>query len=164
MSVQSKLVGIIKAANAGYYATYDESSMVNIWADLLPYQAGSPYAATRPDLEHIIANLPDPLNGFAYVEEFTRGSYGMSGKFWHGKTTKAQIWFCKFTQLHESADVRGQLREEIEAEVVLPFVAAFNASGLFKPIDNWQWYTPPARFDANEVSIMLEADVVEIKC
>lgn len=159
MIVQDKIIEIINKANAGYYATYEESSMMNVIADYFKYQSDSSFFIER---DNII--LPDPFLGFAYIEEFTKGSYGLQNSFWNGKTTQIQIWFCKFTQLHENAIERGKLRAQIEKEVVLPFIDEFNLEKIFRPVEIWNWYTPPPRFDANEVSIMLEANVIEINC
>ncbi len=157
--IQDKVIEIIKKANAGYYATYEESSMMNVIADNLKYQSNSILYEER---DNVI--LPNPFLGFAYIEEFTRGSYGGQSAYWNGKTTQLQIWFCKFTQIHENAIERGKRREEIESEIVLPFIEAFKLEKHFKPLSVWNWYTPPPRFDSNEVSIMLEANVTEVNC
>ena len=54
--------------------------------------------------------------------------------------------------------------ETIKSEVVKPFMNAYNASGKFDVVDTFKFYTPLPRFDANEVSIMLQFDCKQNMC
>ncbi|MDR0682026.1 MAG: hypothetical protein LBG15_09305 [Dysgonamonadaceae bacterium] len=136
----SRLEEIIKRANPAYTVEYEELSMMNVSADEIKY--------TQP---------------FAYIEEFTRGEYGKQ-RFYNQKTVEAQIWFCRFCQFQSTAREREAIREQIEAEIVLPFMEEYKKeAGLFQP-ETWKFFTPPPRFDANETSIMLQFDFKELKC
>lgn len=95
---------------------------------------------------------------FAYIEEFVQGSYS-KGKFVKQKITQVQIYFCRFSdKMHSSAADRELIRTQIETEIVYPFMDSYNDGGLFDRVDNFKFYTPLPRFDANEISIMLQFD------
>lgn len=136
----SEIQDIINGTGAGYDVTYEESSMMNLKADEKNSNAR-----------------------FAYIEEFTQGNYTRD-KFVPQKTTQVQIYFCRFGEFHSSAMDRETLRSQIESEVVLPFMQKYNDSHLFDRIDNWKFFTPMPRFDANEVSIMLQFDCKQNRC
>jgi len=135
-----KLKSIIQSANTDYLVEFEESSMMNIKVD--EYPAGAK---------------------FAYIEEYRQGKY-FKESYVNKKATTFQIYFCKFTEFQNNADDREQLRNEIESEIVLPFMEKYNKSGLFEKVDVFQFYTPLPRFDANEVSIMLQFEAKETKC
>lgn len=134
------LKNIIKAANPAYKVEFEESSMMNIKAD--GYKRG---------------------DKFAYIEEYRQGRY-MKESFVNKKSTVVQIYFCQFTKLQNDADKREEVRMQIESEMVLPFMETFNKSGKFEKVDIWQFFTPLPRFDANEVSIMLQFDLKQTIC
>ena len=100
---------------------------------------------------------------FAYIEEFVQGSYTRE-KFVFQKITQVQIYFCRFAEFQNSAMDRENLRNQIETEMVLPFMRRYNDSGIFDRVDNFKFYTPLPRFDANEVSIMLQFDCKQNIC
>ena len=100
---------------------------------------------------------------FAYIEEFVQGSYTRE-KFVFQKITQVQIYFCRFAEFQNSAMDRENLRNQIESEIVRPFMNAYNDSGIFDRVDNFKFYTPLPRFDANEVSIMLQFDCKQNMC
>ena len=100
---------------------------------------------------------------FAYIEEFVQGSYTRP-KFVFQKITQVQIYFCRFAEFQNSAMDRENLRNQIESEIVRPFMNAYNDSGIFDRVDNFKFYTPLPRFDANEVSIMLQFDCKQNIC
>lgn len=136
-----KLLNILRQSNSEYFCTYEEKSMMNIKVDEISRD-----------------------KSYAYIEEFRQGRYSKGGRFWKNKTTRVQIWFCKATDFQNEAIQREQLRKQIEQEIVLPFMENYNKEQSFKPIDDWEWFTPPSRFDENEVSIMLQFIVEEINC
>jgi hypothetical protein len=140
MIMLSKLEEIIRRANPSYHIEYEELSMINVKADKIAY--------AQP---------------FAYIEEFRQGEYGEGG-YWKHKTTRVEIWFCRFCQLENDARVRESIRDTIEGEMVLPFIGEYKReSGLRQP-KTWKWYTPIPRFDANEASIMLQFDHEVLIC
>jgi hypothetical protein len=66
--------------------------------------------------------------------------------------------------MHNTAIQRNAIRDQIESEVVLPFMDKYNASGIFQKVETFRFLTPLPRFDANEVSIMLEFDCKTTMC
>ena len=136
----SRLEEIIKRANPSCHIEYEELAMMNVKADEILY--------TQP---------------FVYIEEFRQGEYGKTG-FWKSKTARVELWFCKFCQMQNDAREREAIRGAIESEIVLPFITEYKKeTSLWQP-ETWKWFTPPPRFDANEVSIMLQFDFKELKC
>lgn len=158
MALLDTIKGIIQTANAKakaaaeekdpevifptYIVEYEESKMMNVKAD--QYKAG---------------------DSFVYIEEFISGRY-IKEKFFKTKTMKMQIYFCKFTKMHVDAITREQLRNTIEAELVEPFMQEFEDSNSFidAKLTNWNTYYPFPRFDANEVSVMLEFECKVRRC
>lgn len=156
MALLDTIKGVISTANAKakaaaeainpevnfptYIVEYEESKMMNVKAD--NYKAG---------------------DSFVYIEEYISGRY-VKEKFFKSKALKMQIYFCKFTKMHADAIVRERLRNTIEAELVEPFMDEYRSSGLFDEVTTWNLYYPPARFDANEVSVMLEFDCKIKRC
>ncbi|MCL1936999.1 MAG: hypothetical protein FWF52_01210 [Candidatus Azobacteroides sp.] len=100
---------------------------------------------------------------FAYIEEFRQGEYGKTG-FWSSKTTRVEIWFCRFIQFQNNAIEREEIRNAIENEIVFPFIEEYKKETALKQPEKWKWFCSPPRFDANEVSIMLQFDFNELKC
>ena len=136
----SKLEEIIKRANPSYLIEYEWPNRMNINADEIEY--------AQP---------------FAYIEEFTHGEYGKTGYFRH-KMTEVNLYFCRLCQFENTAREREAIREQIESEIVIPFMEEYKKeTGLNQP-ERWKFFTPIPRFDANEVSIMLLFDFKELKC
>jgi len=94
-------------------------------------------------------------SAFAYIEEFTQGIYERK-PFVPQKTTQVQIYFCRFADFQTSAVEREAIRSQIESEIIFPFMQKYNECGTFDRVDSWKFYTPLPRFDANEISIMLQ--------
>ena len=136
----STLEKIISRANPEYRIEYEEAHMMNVKAD------GIEYACP-----------------FAYIEEFRQGEYGKTG-YRNSKRTKIEVWFCRFCQHENDARIREAVRVSIESEIVLPFITEYKKeTGLYQP-EMWKWYTPPPRFDANEVWILLQFDYKTVVC
>lgn len=133
-----KLTDVITVANPDYIVEFEENKMMNIKVDELEKDAK-----------------------FAYIEEYVQGSYGDT-KFFKQKTTQIQIYFCRFSDLHIDAIEREQIRKAIESEIVIPFMKLYNET--FNAVHEWKFYTPLPRFDANEVSIMLQFNFVQSYC
>lgn len=126
------ILALIETANPNYESTFEEARMMNLRADAIAYD-----------------------KGFAYVEEYRKGSYGLRG-YVPTKTMTMQVYFCRFTEMHNTALQREEIRNKIESEIVRPFMETYNSSRIFEEVENWILYTPVPRFDANEVSIMLQ--------
>ena len=98
-----------------------------------------------------------------FFEEYREGKYAV--KYLSEKTTVVELYFCKLCAMHDDGAEREKLREEIETEAVIPFIRAFkNHPEIFGDIEEFKFYTPPPRFDANEVSIMLKFNAKLIQC
>jgi hypothetical protein len=135
-----ELKTLTETSNPLYEVEYEENKMMNLKADEKSLNAR-----------------------FAYIEEFVQGSYTRT-KFQKQKITQVQIYFCRFAEFQNSAMDRETLRNQIESEIVFPFMERYNASGIFDRVDNFKFYTPLPRFDANEVSIMLQFDCKQNMC
>lgn len=150
MPLLNTLRQIIQTANANYRTLnpdaptykvmYEESSMMNVRADEL----------TATD-------------SFVYIEEFVTGRYTKE-KYFKSKTMKMQLYFCKFTTLHAQAEEREALRNQIETEIVEPFMDAYKQAALFADVQQYNLSYPFPRFDANEVSVMLEFECTLKRC
>lgn len=136
----TELKQIIQESNLAYIVEFEESKMMNVKADEYPMGAK-----------------------FAYIEEYISGSYTKE-KYFHKKILQIQVYFCMFTELQVDAIQRETIREQIESEMVIPFMDKYNASGVFDNVDTFKFLTPLPRFDANEVSIMLQFDCKKVKC
>ena len=128
----NKIKDILNQANPEYEVIYEENHMMNIKADELQSSAN-----------------------FVYIEEFLRGQY-LQEKYTKAKVLQMQLYFCKFTEMQNDAGVRQLLRDQIEVEIVLPFMEKYEKTNLFGAVDKWNIYYPLPRWDANEVSVMLE--------
>ncbi|MDR0541046.1 MAG: hypothetical protein LBH19_02410, partial [Dysgonamonadaceae bacterium] len=128
----SQIKQILESANPEYTVIYEEKHLMNVKVDELPVNAR-----------------------FAYIEEFLKGQYRQE-KYFKTRIMQMQIYFSRFVDMHDDAIVRESLRDEIDAEIVRPFMKTYNESGFFEPVEIWNIYYPFPRWDANEVSVMLE--------
>lgn len=137
-----KIKSIIEQANADYVVEYDEGNMFNIRAD--GFDRGTKYA---------------------YIEEFKEGEINMQGNFEADKL-RLNIYFSVIPEQELNAIGREQIREAIKAEIVKPFIKAFIDSPHFSSNKLFKYYYPLSRFDANEVSVMLdfECELIENNC
>lgn len=95
---------------------------------------------------------------FIYIEEFVQGSYNKA-KYNNGnKIIRMQIYFSKFIDMHNEAINRQMLRDQIESEIVVPFMATYESK--YGEVQQWKFYYPLPRWDGNEVSVMLEFDCI----
>lgn len=137
-----KIKNIIEQANADYVVEYDEGNMFNIRAD--GFDRGTKYA---------------------YIEEFKEGEINMQGNFEADKL-RLNIYFSVIPEQELNAIGREQIREAIKAEIVKPFIKAFIDSPHFSSNKLFKYYYPLSRFDANEVSVMIdfECELIENNC
>jgi len=127
-----KIKNIIEQANADYVVEYDEGAMFNIRAD--GFARGTKYV---------------------YIEEFKEGQIDFSGYFERDRL-RLNIYFSEIPQEELDALGREKIREKIKAEAVKPFIKKFIASQEFTNDKVFKYYYPLSRFDANEVSVMLD--------
>ena len=137
-----KIKNIIEQANANYVVEYDEGNMFNIRAD--GFDRGTKYA---------------------YIEEFKEGEINMQGNFESDKL-RLNIYFSVIPEQELDAIGRELIRERIKSEIVKPFIKAFIDSPHFSSNKLFKYYYPLSRFDANEVSVMLdfECELIEDNC
>ena len=136
----NKLLEILKEAIPNYEVSFEESRMMNVAADAI-----------------------ERYKGFAYIEEYRQGYYSFRG-FQRTRTTRIQIYFCKFVDLHDNAINRELMREKIEEEAVIPFITKMNENDTFKQIERFDIATPLPFFDAPAVSVRLEFDLTSTIC
>ena len=137
----NKLLEILQEAVPSYEVSFEESRMMNVAADTI-----------------------ERYKGFAYIEEYRQGYYSFRG-YKKTRTTRIQIYFCKFVDFQDNAINRELMRAKIEEEAVLPFITRMNENDNFKQIERFDISTPlPRLFDANEVSIKLEFDLTSTIC
>lgn len=137
-----KIQSIIEQANPNYVVEYDEGNMFNVRAD--DFARGTKYA---------------------YIEEFKEGEIDMQGYFEKDKL-RLNIYFSEIPKEELNAIGREQIRERIKSEIVKPFIKAFIHSSFFSSNRVFKYYYPLSRFDANEISVMLdfECELLENNC
>lgn len=158
------LRSIIEPLHCDYRFEYDEASAMNVKADSVSNRAG-----------------------LIYIEEITRGRYrspqNRSQGYFFLKETSLSICFCRFSkELEAFASIgttplsmaventltmtRQAIRDRIETEVVMPFIAALGRQ-LPRLLPGSTFgdmafrYPKPGRFDANEVAIVLEFTITQ---
>ena len=136
----NKLLEILQEAVPSYEVSFEESRMMNVAVDTI-----------------------ERYKGFAYIEEYRQGYYSFRG-YKKTRTTRIQIYFCKFVDFQDNVINRELMRVKIEEEAVLPFITRMNEDDTFKQIERFDIGTPLPRFDANEVSIKLEFDLTSTIC
>lgn len=110
---------------------------------------------------------------FVYVEEPTTGYYDTPYRGYPTQRTIMQVYFCKFepmandaykgdTKFSQNSPTIGrlELKNQIEEQMVRPFLYLFKTSQLVKQypeiMNTVRVLYPSPRFDANEVSVGLE--------
>ncbi len=139
-----KIKKIIEKANADYLVFYEESSMMEVKIDDIECE-----------------------KSFAYIEEFCSGKFIVAKHGQRKKQMKVQIYFCKFTKFQYDVIQREELRKVITCEIIEPFINEYENSRYFEEVTDWNIYhkySPTARFDANEVYVMLEFDCTVAIC
>lgn len=170
------LEAIIKGLFPKAYFECDVANMLNVKID------GIPRYKTTPDGDTILDAGGRPQStDFIYIEEPTRGTISVPRPGASTQDVPIVLSFCKFEPMHntgydgdtplskESAAVtRLQLREQIENEMVRPFLAALLATDWY--VQHPETMTqisvgyPAPRFDANEVSVTLELTLRTTEC
>ena len=137
MAILSKIKEICNSAVPEYGFEFEQSKMMNLKAD----------------------NSSFPC---VFFEEYTDGKIliGLGVK----KSVLVELSFMRLTTMHNNAEDRELLREQIEAEAVMPFINKLNESGIFEPVKEFTCLSEPPRFDANVVSVMLRFWVTYRAC
>lgn len=130
MAILALIQELCEEANANYTFEFENERMENVLAD----------------------NLPFPL---AFFEEYTESRYLMAG-FGLQKETLVELHLMRLCPMESDAIVREQLREQIEAEFVIPFLRLLHKSKQLHRVSEVSVVTPIVpRFDANAVDVML---------
>lgn len=135
-----KIKEILNRANCSYKVIYEEAHMMNVKADEI-----------------------GRCDSFVYIEEFIRGQYTQEA-YRKTKTMQVQVYFSRFTEMQNDATEREALRQRIEDEIVEPFMEEYEKSGIFEAVTTWSIFYPLPRWDANEVSVMLQFPCKVIRC
>lgn len=133
MSLIDKIKSIADASVPSYAFEFETSKMMNARADDRPY----------------------PM---VFLEEYPSQDGRYLLKYGLKKAVTVELSFMRLADRENfqgDAIDRERIREQIEEEAVLPFIDAFNASGLFEPIEEFRVTPEPPRFDASAVSILL---------
>ena len=118
------------------------------------------YYATKKEQNQNNEELPFGSK-YVYIEEFNQGFFSIQNGFVN-KTTRANIYFSKIVDLQTlTAEKREDVREEIEKEIIRPFINLYNKSDYFYPLTNFSFYQTLPQFNNGEVSIMLQFDCKE---
>ena len=119
----NKLLEILQEAVPNYEVSFEESRMMNVAADTI-----------------------ERYKGFAYIEEYRQGYYSFRG-YKKTRTTRMQIYFCKFVDFQDNAINREMMRAKIEEEgSYYPFITMMNENDNFKQIERFDIGTPPPPF------------------
>ena len=140
MTILQAITDVLKVSVPNYELIYDEAKMINIKVDELSAD-----------------------DKFCYIEELREGKY-TTDKYFKKKSMTMQIYFCQFEQINVDAIDREEKRNAIEAEAVEPFIAAYEASGIFGKVTEWKLSYPVCRFDANEINVMLSFNCSIVTC
>ena len=139
-----KLVAIVNEENAKkgdipiYNFFFDDRQLMNVKAD----------------------NATFPV---VFFEEYKSGYYRTRNFI--DKVTNVELYFLKLCQMENEARYRERLREQMEEEFIKPFIRTCLANPhLFERVENWNFQTPPPRFDTNEVSVLLTFEAVYPSC
>ena len=133
MTLIDRIKDLCQTAIPTYAFEYETSKMMNVRADDRPY----------------------PM---IFLEEFPSQDGRYILHYGRKKAVVVELSFmrlCDRENFQSDAIDRERIREQIEEEAVLPFIEAFNASGLFEPVEEFRVTPEPPRFDAAAVSILL---------
>lgn len=132
----NRILEIARKAVPSYTCTIDEAYMVNLKSDQVKR-----------------------TEGFAYIEEFRSGTISLSNI--NKKITNYEVWFCRFCNFETDGEKREQIREEIEAEAVVPFLRELKK---VQGIDNVAFSYGLPRFSGVEASIKITFTFKEAIC
>lgn len=143
----SEIQALLTAINDEYTFTYEESAMMNIKIDEYKKYAD----VIDPDTNEVIGQK---IASFVYLEEFTSGRLIKEG-YHNVRVQKCQLYFCKFADFQCDASQRESLRDLMFEEIIYQFWEAIQHLPMINA-NTMSYITPLPRFDANEVSVMVE--------
>lgn len=97
-----------------------------------------------------------------FFEEYYDGRYAK--RYAWEKTATIELHFMKLCEMQNDAVERERLREDIEAEAVLPVIKAISENSLFKEVADFTCVPEPPLFDANAVSLLVRVAVSYNPC
>jgi len=128
MTLIERIKALVEASCPGYGFEFETARMMN----------------ERADDKHF------PL---VFFQEYTNARY--TGKYTRKKTVQVQLSFLRLAEFQCDAIERERIREQIEAEAVLPFVDALDRCQYFDSVQDIDCPPEPPLFDANAVGILL---------
>jgi len=169
MTTKEKLLQIIADAVVSYNAprqaaqdAYNAAQRLldHEWVDV-PY-VPIVYPASYDEAHMMNVNVDEKAFGsfFAYVEEFTSGTYPLVG-YVLMETTKVVVYFLTFCELENAATERNTLETKIKTEIVFPFLRELQKVKYFEYPTTATWENTVGLFDANCVGITVSFEVTE---
>lgn len=146
----------------------DQARMLNVKVDTMPrFETGLNGEVIKDSKGNPVSTT------FIYIEEPTQGYYDIPYRGHQRQRLPLMIYFCKFEPMGNDAykgdtpfstesktTSRLILRDELERTLVRPFLLRLKTSqlGMLYPemMNTVRIVYPPARFDANEVSVGIE--------
>lgn len=128
MELLHTIQALCEQVNPDYTFEFESSFMMNIKAD-------------------------DDRFPVVYFEEYTDGRYNIG--YGLKKSVMVELHLYRLVPMQCSAIEREIVREQIEAEFIIPFIEAINDSGLFDQIEEFTALPEPQMFDANATGVML---------
>ena len=124
---------LITSVNSSYVQTYESKAMDNIMTD-----------EKKKEESYIL------------IEEFTTGKSFITASNILCHKFKVQLSCYKFSQLHDTAEERQELREQIMTDIYFPLTKSLKNNPLFA--DGVSYDFPPSQYDANETCVMISFD------
>jgi len=137
MTILDKIQAIAEAACPGYAFIFDYNRMFNVTAD----------------------NQAFPC---ILMEEYYSGRHAR--RYGWRKTVTVELHFMQLASFQGVATAREDVREEMEANAVIPFVDALNADGYFGQVEEFRIDPEPALFDANAVGLLVTIELSVNRC
>lgn len=154
----ARIDAITKEACPKAVFEYDENSMLNIKADKVTRQKTCVFMEEITTSQIVVPRGSFPTRVTPISVYFLRFEpYGNTA--YEGDTSRGQ------TASGKKIIARQAIRDGIEAEVVLPTIAAIKREfGKYVRNINFNLRYPATRFDANEVGIVLEISITQNVC
>lgn len=135
---------------------YDEASMINVKIDSVNRDKTFIYIEELQQ-SRIDINKARPMFRVTPIQIYFCRFEPFQNDTWHGDTRKELVSQQKLSV------ARQAIRDRIENELVLPVIAEINETlSQFTP--SYVFRYPIARFDANEVAVLLEVTLTDYIC
>lgn len=129
------------SANSEYLFYHEHAHMMNLSLDQLGHDAK-----------------------VAYLEEIKSGRFGVEPRGFTFKETRVRLSFLQFIELDATAEQKHLVLNDIETNMLLPFMRLYQAKFGRQSFPDFTYVTPPAMFDAHEVSIVVTFNHTETIC